>query len=134
VVGEGGRNARADVAKIETLLGLAGTLDLQKTDGPTGYAGQRLLDGIRVFQKQNGLRVDGRLNPGGPTLKVLSQSLQSMGRNGDTVLAHITPEEAQVLHNITDGGLINLKTGLLEFWSGDHESENQGGIGGANDA
>jgi len=116
VVGDGGKNARADVAKIETLLGLAGALDLKKTDGPTGYTGQRLLEGIRTYQKQNGLSVDGRLNPDGPTIKALSQSLQSMGRNGDTVLAHLTPEEAGVLHAITDGGSINPKTGLLEFW------------------
>ncbi|MBC8267612.1 MAG: peptidoglycan-binding protein [Rhodospirillaceae bacterium] len=90
-VGAGGNNARANVAKIETLLGLAGVMDLKQTDGPTGYAGQRLLDGIRAFQKQNGLNVDGRAAPDGPTIKALSQSLQSMGRNGDSVLAHLSP-------------------------------------------
>jgi peptidoglycan hydrolase-like protein with peptidoglycan-binding domain len=140
-IGEGGNNSRADVAKIETLLGLAGAMDLKSTDGPTGFAGQRLLDGIRIFQKQNGLSVDGRLNPGGPTLKALSQSLQSMGRNGDTVLAHLTPAEAQVLHAITDGGSINPKTGLLEFWTGnpgdrDNANANPGfaGPSGSNNA
>jgi hypothetical protein len=129
------------VAKIETLLGLAGVMDLKATDGPTGFAGQRLLDGIRVFQKQHGLSVDGRLNPGGPTLKALSQSLQSMGRNGDTVLAHLSPAEAQVLHAITDGGSINPKTGLLEFWTGnpgdrDNANANPGfaGPSGSNNA
>jgi hypothetical protein len=51
-----------------------------------------------------------------------------MGRNGDTVLAHLSPAEAQVLHAITDGGSINPKTGLLEFWtSGDRD----GGIRGS---
>jgi hypothetical protein len=116
-------------------------MDLKMTDGPTGFAGQRLLDGIRVFQKQHGLSVDGRLNPGGPTLKALSQSLQSMGRNGDTVLAHLTPAEAQVLHAITDGGSINPKTGLLEFWTGnpgdrDNANANPGfaGPSGSNNA
>lgn len=56
------------MAKVETLLDRAKSLDLGKTDGPTGYAGERLFDGIRDFQKRNGLKVDGRLNPGGPTL------------------------------------------------------------------
>ncbi len=133
-VGHGGNNGRADVAKIETLLGLAGTLDLKKTDGPTGYAGQRLLDAIRTYQKHNGLSVDGRLNPGGQTLQALAQTMQSMGRNGDTVLAHLSREEAEVLHAITDGGSINPKTGLLEFWNGDHESEAGYDAGAANDA
>jgi peptidoglycan hydrolase-like protein with peptidoglycan-binding domain len=128
-IGEGGNNGRADVAKIETLLSLAGVMDLKSTDGPTGFAGQRLLDGIRIFQEQNGLNVDGRLNPGGPTIKALSQSLQSMGRNGDTVLAHLSPAEAQVLHAITDGGSINPKTGLLEFWI----SSDRDGLLGDND-
>jgi peptidoglycan hydrolase-like protein with peptidoglycan-binding domain len=103
-------------------------VDLKATDGPTGFAGQRLLDGIRAFQKQHGLVTDGRLNPGGPTIKALSQSLQSMGRKGDTVLAHLSPAEAQVLHAIIDGGSINPKTGLLEFWT---TGDRDGTVGGS---
>jgi len=57
-VGDGGRNQCPDVAKIETLLGKAGTLDLSKTGGPTGFAGQRLLDATKQFQKNHGLRPD----------------------------------------------------------------------------
>lgn len=30
--------------------------------------------------------------------------LHDLGRNGDTILAHITPEEARLLDRITDGG------------------------------
>ncbi|NQU57719.1 MAG: hypothetical protein HQ513_10825 [Rhodospirillales bacterium] len=44
------------------------------------------------------------------------------------MLAHLTREEAEVLHAITDGGSINPKTGLLEFWE-DHPGEMVGGGG-----
>ena len=40
-VGEQGRNDRRDVARVETMLGRTGALDLKKTDGPTGYWGER---------------------------------------------------------------------------------------------
>jgi len=112
-------NNRTDVAKIETLLALAGVLDIDKTDGPTGFVGQRMDQGIKVFQKDRGLQADGRLDPQGPTHKALAQNLQDMGRGGDTILAHITPVEAQLLHNITDGGTINPVTGLPEFFFGE---------------
>ncbi|PCI41772.1 MAG: hypothetical protein COB46_02305, partial [Rhodospirillaceae bacterium] len=45
--------------------------------------------------------------------------MQSKGRNGDTILAHISPAEAQLLHDVTDGGSINPETGLPEFFFGD---------------
>jgi len=48
-----------------------------------------------------------------------AQKLQSMGRNGDTILAHISPAEAQLLNDVTDGGSINPQTGLPEFFIGD---------------
>ncbi len=38
--------------------------------------------------------------------------MQSMGCNGDTVLAHLIREEAGVLHAITDGGSINPKSAV----------------------
>ena len=128
-----GKNNRADVGKIEALLKLAGVFDLDATDGPTGYYGIRLKEAITGFQKGHGLKVDGAVNPGGETLKALGQTLQDMGRKGDTVLAHLTPEEAQFLHTITDGGSINPQTGLMEFWNGDHVSEVGYGFGKAND-
>jgi len=58
-------------------------------------------------------------------LNVTACTLQSMGRNGDTILAHITPAEAQLLDSITDGASINPDTGLLEFWH-DYEAEAYG--------
>jgi hypothetical protein len=42
--------------------------------------------------------------------------LASQGRNGDTMLAHITPEEAQLLYARGGSGTINPVTGLPEFF------------------
>jgi hypothetical protein len=81
--------------------------------------GSALEHSLKGFQKKRGLKVDGQINPGGPTIKAMAQNLQDMGRNGDTILAHITPLEAKLLHEITDGGSINPVTGLPEFFFGD---------------
>lgn len=72
-IGRTGRNHAADVAGIETALGSQGYLDLNKTDGPTGYFGARMEDAIKGFQKGNGLKVDGVINPGGETIGQLAQ-------------------------------------------------------------
>jgi hypothetical protein len=44
-------------------------------------------------------------------------SIARMGRYGDTMLAHITPEEARLLRARGGSGTINPMTGLPEFWS-----------------
>lgn len=44
-----------------------------------------------------------------------AQKLRSMGRNGDTVLAHINPREAALLKSMGGAGTTNPKTGLPEF-------------------
>ena len=72
-VGDTGQNRRRDVAKTEQLLDKAGTLDLKKTDGPNGFWGTRTSDATKMFQKQNGLKVDAEINPNGPTIQKLSQ-------------------------------------------------------------
>jgi len=47
-----------------------------------------------------------------------AERLQSMGRGGDTILAHINPKEAEILRRMGGGGTINPNTGLVEFKSG----------------
>lgn len=47
----------------------------------------------------------------------VTKYLQSQGRNGDTMLAHITPEEAQLLKAFGGSGSINPETGLYEFFN-----------------
>lgn len=86
-VGPDAPNRRPDVAKVETFLDRAGHLDLAKTEGPTGYYGSGVAQGIRGFQKDNALAIDGLINPDGETLQrlgaVLSEpeqpSLQATG-------------------------------------------------------
>ena len=51
-------------------------------------------------------------------LKGLAQILQSLGRKGDKILAHITPEEAEMLKEEGGSGAINPNTGLPEFDNG----------------
>jgi len=51
------------------------------------------------------------------SLKPLAKELQSYGRNGDTMLAHITPQEARMLRRMGGSGTINPVTGLPEFFN-----------------
>lgn len=65
-------------------------------------------------------------------LASVAQHLQSMGRNGDTILAHITPEEAALLKRRGGAGTINPDTGLPEFffkWLQEKAEQVVGGIG-----
>ena len=48
-------------------------------------------------------------------LKSLAQELQSYGRGGDTMLAHINPQEAMMLKAMGGSGTINPATGLREY-------------------
>ena len=51
-----------------------------------------------------------------PSLRKVAALLQSKGRNGDTILAHINPREAQMLLDAGGAGTTNPETGLLEFY------------------
>jgi hypothetical protein len=46
----------------------------------------------------------------------MAQYLASRGRNGDTMLAHITPDEARMLQAQGGSGTINPETGLPEYF------------------
>lgn len=48
-------------------------------------------------------------------LKSIAQEMQQMGRGGDTMLAHINPQEAALLKRLGGSGTINPATGLPEF-------------------
>ena len=49
-------------------------------------------------------------------LKTLAKELQSKGRYGDTVLAHINPQEAGILKALGGSGTRNPDTGLPEYF------------------
>jgi len=48
-------------------------------------------------------------------LTSVTEAIRSMGRGGDTILAHINPEEARLLKARGGSGTINPMTGLPEF-------------------
>jgi hypothetical protein len=54
---------------------------------------------------------------GDPKMKMVAQYLQDQGRYGDTMLAHINPQEATMLKQMGGSGTINPYTGLPEFFS-----------------
>ena len=129
-----------DVLKIKSALGVLGLYEAPEW-GLSQFPEPALFKAIQDFQCKRGLHVDGAMKPGGETedalcaamspnqmdtaLYATARTLQSMGRNGDTILAHITPDEAQLLHAITGGGSINPRTGLVEFWH-DYEADAYG--------
>ena len=59
--------------------------------------------------------------------------LASKGRYGDTMIAHINPQEAQMLMNQGGAGTINPMTGLPEFYDGDEGGFGDGGYAGSGD-
>jgi len=54
-------------------------------------------------------------------LSKIAKLLQSKGRGKDTILAHITPKEAQLLKERGGAGTRNPETGLLEFYDLSYE-------------
>lgn len=96
-VGRSGRNERPDVAKVENLLGKSGHLDLDKTDGPTGYFGTRLEEAVKRFQKDHGLKPDAFINPGGETISAMAnipEVAESLGGQG--AKGHVAPTKPTV--------------------------------------
>ena len=59
--------------------------------------------------------VQGFADGGEVSMKPIAKYMASLGRNGDTILAHINPEEARLLKSLGGSGTINPHTGLPEF-------------------
>lgn len=57
----------------------------------------------------------------GTDLRQIAALLRSKGRYGDTVLAHINPQEAALLKARGGAGTPNPETGLPEFFAGDYD-------------
>ena len=62
-------------------------------------------------------------------IREMAALLQGMGRGGDTILAHINPQEAMLLDAVTDGGSINPVTGMPEFFMDEFGDQEALGIG-----
>jgi hypothetical protein len=55
--------------------------------------------------------------------RALARALAQHGRNGDSILAHITPREAEMLKKRGGSGTINPQTGLPEFFDFSFDQE-----------
>ena len=92
-VGDGGDNRPEDVAKTQLLLNGLGYQDLRRTNGPTGNLTIALDDGIRRFQKDLGLRIDGRIQPIGETMSTIRTQVADFGSNHDSKKGQETTSE-----------------------------------------
>ena len=75
--------------------------------------GQGAMEPMQMSPTVEGLAPIGMAEGG---LADVASYLASQGRNGDSMLAHITPEEAQLLKSRGGSGTINPVTGLPEFF------------------
>jgi hypothetical protein len=70
---------------------------------------------------------------GSSDLAAIAAMLAGKGRGNDTLLAHITPKEAEILKAAGGSGTTNPETGLLEFYDDVTASGYDAGGGGVTD-
>lgn len=104
-------------------------LAMAKGGSVAGKGPERLIAQIRKKFAEQGIDFD----------KIMAMRLQHMGQKGDTMLAHINPEEAKMLKDNGGSGKINPHTGLVSFsgaedGGGSQTSSNYGGPSGGSDA
>lgn len=99
-VGRNRTNRRDDTIKVESLLANEGDPQLRAGIGPTGAWSPLLDAAIRRFQKRSGLKADGWLAPGGPTIEALR------ARQGDAFAGFDvpTPDEIDAHHTAIANG------------------------------
>lgn len=68
----------ADVLKTKSALGKLGHYKAPK-GGSTPWPDTPMFEGLKAFQKDQGLKPDGLMKPGGPTEKALRKSTQPLG-------------------------------------------------------
>ena len=67
-----------DLSKTQSALGRLSYPATPSHDPNPDYVSKPFFDGLKAFQKDNGLRVDGIANPGGPTERVLDTRLHEI--------------------------------------------------------
>ncbi|MGE4281379.1 MAG: peptidoglycan-binding protein [Magnetospirillum sp.] len=113
-VGPDQSNRREDVIRVETILGNTGHHDLSRTDGPVGYWGQRQEQAVKDWQSQNGLKVDGLLKPGGPTITSLKQAAGGL-LGGFTPPSPDEVDQHQSQRMQGEPGILNTRPARLSF-------------------
>lgn len=83
---------------------------------PTTQIPSQGLGGLAAYGPQAAMYKAG----GSVGLKDAAKQLAAKGRGGDTILAHINPQEAAMLKRMGGSGTINPHTGLPEFLFGIH--------------
>jgi len=91
-----------DPALIGTILSLLNEMKVMR--GEAAMAPMQMGPGMAPMAMAEGGLAD------------VAQYLASKGRNGDTMLAHITPDEARMLKRMGGSGTINPETGLPEYF------------------
>lgn len=93
-IGPKNDNRPEDVAKIEIMLDQVGLLDLQETDGPTGFYGERLRQAINILQRQSRLKETGKVAPGDRTHVALQQRIGNTPRPDPLEARPLTGEQS----------------------------------------
>ena len=74
-----------DVVKTKSALNAVGSYDVPDF-GITDIPDMGMIDGLKNFQANNGLKVDGVMKPGGPTENALGQTLANQGLSSTDLL------------------------------------------------
>lgn len=76
-----------DIVNTKTALNQLGYYDVPDHRGVDDWTDDAMFNGIKAFQKDNGLKVDGFMRPGGPTEQTINRLLADNGAgreaNGD---------------------------------------------------
>lgn len=74
-VGRGEPNEPEDVRAVQQAMAALGRVRIDRTAPPNGVADRPLVEALEAFQRENGLKEDGIVLPGGPTQVALRAAL-----------------------------------------------------------
>lgn len=124
-VGAGGGNQPNDVGLVQILLNVMRGVQRKSLLQVDGIAGPRTIEAIKEFQSQFGRRADGRVDPSGPTLRLLIYAYISVMRLGVCRMSPFPPAFSELagrdrphpsaIGDLLAMGLSDLRRGLTPF-------------------